>query len=1018
MRYVCSLVLLLLCSCALRLNSDYSLIGLADELVSITYSSSPYVFSLNAASTTTAPTVTSGVITSCQVAPALPTGLTISLTTCEISGTPTLATASTSFTVTPSSVAGAGTPATILIEVVGTVPSIAYSAGVYLFDVNQASTTGAPVNSGGTITGCSVAPALPTGLTLSAVNCTISGTPTVPTASANYTITPSNGLGNGADVVVDLTISNVVPDITFSPTSFSFNLFDAASTTGVPTNDGGAITSCAVVPALPAGLSVSQTTCAISGTPSAVDASDTYTVTPTNAIGNGPGFVITLEVNNVIPNIAFSAGSYIFDLNDAASTTTTPTNTGGAITGCIVSPALPTGLSINTTTCTISGTPTVVSANAAYTVTPSNAVGNGAARSINIAVSNVVPNIAYAGSPYDFNLLAVSSTGTPTNTGGAITGCIVSPALPTGLTIHNTNCTISGTPSVVAANASYTITASNAVGNAVDRVIDIEILNVVPSIAYSAGAYTFNLYDAATTSGVPTNSGGAITSCAITPALPAGLSISNTTCAITGTPSAVDALDTYTITPSNGMGNGADQVITIAVANVVPSITYSAAVYEFDLNDSAATTGAPTNTGGAITGCTINPALPTGLTINATTCAISGTPTVVTVPGDFTITASNGVGNAATVDISIEILNIVPEVSYSASPYTFTQNVAGATTGVPTNTGGAITSCGVSPTLPAGLSISSTTCAITGTPTAVTANASYTVTPSNAIGSGSANIIEIEIEDDITVVEFTYTGGSQNFVVPAGVTSISVKAWGGGGASRTASRYGGGAGFAYTELTVTPGETLTILVAGGGMATFAIYDPDPQPSEGGYNGGGLGGADGNSCGAGCFETMYGASGGGMSEVKRAGASLIIAAGGGGAGQSSSGGEGGGLNGNSGGASGTCTGGGRGDQSSGGSGGGGSATAGSASLGGKGGNAPVQGGGGGAGYFGGGGGSFGAGGLSCGGGGGSSYTTGTNSLTISGSGSSAGKNSDTNYAGAAGRGGTNTDGNPGRVVISY
>jgi hypothetical protein len=147
--------------------------------------------------------------------------------------------------------------------------------------------------------------------------------------------------------------------------------------------------------------------------------------------------------------------------------------------------------------------------------------------------------------------------------------------------------------------------------------------------------------------------------------------------------------------------------------------------------------------------------LPTGLSINATTCAISGTPTVVTIAGEYSITASNGVGNAATVDISIEILNIVPNIAYAGAPYSFTQNVAGATTGVPTNTGGGITSCGVSPALPAGLSISSTTCAITGTPTAATADATYTVTPSNAMGSGTARNINIAVYAPVTVTSVT-----------------------------------------------------------------------------------------------------------------------------------------------------------------------------------------------------------------------------------------------------------------------
>lgn len=67
---------------------------------------------------------------------------------------------------------------------------------------------------------------------------------------------------------------------------------------------------------------------------------------------------------------------------------------------------------------------------------------------------------------------------------------------------------------------------------------------------------------------------------------------------------------------------------------------------------------------------------------------------------------------------------------------------------------------------------------------------------------------------------------SGTFVVPAGVTSIQVEAWGaggaGGGAQGNPSAGGGGAGGAYTRrpsLTVIPGTTYTVTVGTGGVGT-------------------------------------------------------------------------------------------------------------------------------------------------------------------------------------------------------
>ncbi|MEC8352926.1 MAG: ELWxxDGT repeat protein, partial [Candidatus Thermoplasmatota archaeon] len=56
------------------------------------------------------------------------------------------------------------------------------------------------------------------------------------------------------------------------------------------------------------------------------------------------------------------------------------------------------------------------------------------------------------------NISSSDSSGGMTNVNGAV--CTVSPALPTGLNIDSSTCTISGTPSVVTSNTTYTVTAN------------------------------------------------------------------------------------------------------------------------------------------------------------------------------------------------------------------------------------------------------------------------------------------------------------------------------------------------------------------------------------------------------------------------------------------------------------------------------------------------------------------------------------------------------------------------------
>ncbi len=432
----------------------------------------------------------------------------------------------------------------------------------------------------------------------------------------------------------------------------------------------------------------------------------------------------------VAPSSLTYAGSPFVFTQNATIVTQTPTVTG-TITNCIASPALPTGLILDATTCAISGTPTVTQATNNYAIVASNASGFTAAV-VTITVNIPPPSaLSYTGSPYTFTRNLPITPQTPT-VSGTVTNCTASPALPTGLTINATTCAISGTPTVIRAATNHTITASNSIGNTT-TVVNIAV-NIAPpsALTYTGSPYTFTLNLPITTQ-TPTVS-GTVTNCMASPTLPTGLSLNTTTCVISGTPTVTQPTTDHTITASNSSGN-TTTIVKITVNIAAPSaLTYTGSPYTITLN-AAMVTRTPTVTG-TVTNCTANPTLPTGLNLNATTCAISGTPTVTQTATDHTITASNAIGNTTAV-VNLTVNTASPSVTYTGNYYAFAQNTA-VTTQTPTAIG-TVTNCTVNPSLPTGLNLNTTTCEISGTPTVRQATANYIITASNAFGNTTSN---------------------------------------------------------------------------------------------------------------------------------------------------------------------------------------------------------------------------------------------------------------------------------------
>lgn len=134
----------------------------------------------------------------------------------------------------------------------------------------------------------------------------------------------------------------------------------------------------------------------------------------------------------------------------------------GTVTSYSLAPALPGGLSLNTTTGVISGTPTAAAPQASYTITASNAGGSVSA-AVSITVNLAAPTALSYASPPNFTVGKAPTPLNPTVTGTVQTWTVL-PALPAGLTFSATTGVISGMPAATAAPVVYRVTAANTGG--------------------------------------------------------------------------------------------------------------------------------------------------------------------------------------------------------------------------------------------------------------------------------------------------------------------------------------------------------------------------------------------------------------------------------------------------------------------------------------------------------------------------------------------------------------------------
>ena len=433
---------------------------------------------------------------------------------------------------------------------------------------------------------------------------------------------------------------------------------------------------------------------------------------------------------------------------------------------------------------------------------------------LNNVFANTSPTAAITSSLAPSNSLGVAgsysittSLSSPTTYTATYNG---STTLPTGFSLSGS--TISVSTSATAGTYNIIVGATNAAGGATYATIAYSIVAlpvITSSLSVTATTGTAISTYTLTASNTPTSYTAT--------SLPTGLSFNSGNQQITGTPS-VSGIISSSVSATNGFGTTNGTLVFSISSSSGPSITSSltyggivgSALSTYTIVASGATGFNAAN-------------LPAGLSINTSTGAITGTPTTAGTYNTY-ISATNAGGNSTVSTLVFTIISAPTITSISPSSVlaggsSFTLTVNGTNFG----SGTATVYWGGSSRTTTYVSSTQLTATILSTDIASVGTAAVGVTVAYSGSSASSSTTNCSIVS--SVVSTNTTAGTGTWTCPAGVTLITVQAWGGGGAGggSTSTSYnegGGGAGgsYVYTTLSVSAGTTYNFTVGAGGTA--------------------------------------------------------------------------------------------------------------------------------------------------------------------------------------------------------
>ncbi len=308
---------------------------------------------------------------------------------------------------------------------------------------------------------------------------------------------------------------------------------------------------------MPSGLQIDTATGLISGVPNdtagsypillqsvggTVTSTQTLTLTLSAAAGSPPVIVTTTNVVSLFAGVSYTNAYTIVATNAA---TNPPITSYGASN-------LPTGLSVNTNTGVILGTPTQLVTNRAISIYAYN--GSTGSGQFTLTINS--PTLTYPS--LTFTAGSSSSSHVPTVTAGYSPTSFTASNLPTGLSINSSG-VVQGTPTVGGTVSTSTITAVDVSGvaSSVSQVITVNTLR--PTIN-SAPVFTILNRTNATPYVITTT----LTSTVVAPSsfsvsrgsLPTGMSLNTSSGVISGTPTSGKGITVVGLRANNASADG------------------------------------------------------------------------------------------------------------------------------------------------------------------------------------------------------------------------------------------------------------------------------------------------------------------------------------------------------------------------------------------------------------------------------------------------------------------------------
>ncbi|RDC63171.1 lectin-like domain-containing protein [Adhaeribacter pallidiroseus] len=409
----------------------------------------------------------------------------------------------------------------------------------------------------------------------------------------------------------------------------------------------------------------------------------------------------------------------------------------------------------------------------------------------NIAI--IADNAAVYSSPNTYNkdALALNSVlATVTDTDGALTSATLAAGftLPAGTSLNALTgaVTVSNAANVVAGTYTFSVNTVDIKGGKSTVPVTITIVNDNAEAVYST-PNTFNKDALATGSTIATvsDADGALTSAIVAgTALPTWMSLDAVTGAITVNNGAAVVAGTYTTTINtvDNKGGRSTPTVSITIINDNAEAVYSTPnIFNKDALVTTSTLATVSDADGALTSAIVaGTALPTWMSLNATTGAITVNNAAAVVAGTYTtnVNTVDNKGGRSTPTVSITINNDIEAVYSSTATNTYNKDALALNSVLATvsDLDGAITSAVVSGTaLPTWMSLNASTGTITVNNAASVVAGTYTTnvnTVDNKNGKSTVPVT-IVINNDVEAV-YSTTNIYSRFAITNGTPVATV----------------------------------------------------------------------------------------------------------------------------------------------------------------------------------------------------------------------------------------------------